>query len=252
MNVVWIASYPKCGNTWMRFLLSHYLYGGLDSTTKLSERIPHYPYWVKNKHQFTRDPNLVKTHFLNTHTSVVAENSVGAIYILRHPKDVLLSIINYLQMGQHTTQTELEIAKEFCENNGIKKWMQIGYGSYSEHVTSWLSSDLPKVVVRYEALKANPVEEFVKVLEFLQLNIDSARVKASVDACSFESLKQMEKQDRDAGRVVLGNEQTQAENKYFFNTGSTGGSLQHISAELDEEFNSRFEDVLETLGYETG
>src|ERR1700691_3950002 len=91
---VWIASYPKSGNTWVRFLVSHLLFGPLDSAATLNRLVPDI-HELGAAVEAPSTPVLMKTHFPYSPALPLAMQTAGAIYVVRDPADVMLSNYYY-------------------------------------------------------------------------------------------------------------------------------------------------------------
>jgi hypothetical protein len=94
-NIVWISSYPKSGNTWVRFLLLNLIYGKQETTKDLNRLIPDI-----HKSDFTSPPpdqptTFIKSHFKMSEDMPLLERTAGFIYVVRNPIDVVLSNLNY-------------------------------------------------------------------------------------------------------------------------------------------------------------
>src|SRR5271166_6638334 len=93
-NIVWIASYPKSGNTWVRFMACNLLFGRQESAEALSLLAPDVhelgPQIIESGHA-----GLVKTHFRHSPDLPLAERTAAAIYVVRAPADVLASNFHY-------------------------------------------------------------------------------------------------------------------------------------------------------------
>src|SRR5271156_62773 len=95
-NIVWIASYPKSGNTWVRFMACNLLYGRQESAAAVSVLAP-------DIHEKARElierahAGFVKTHFACSPDMPMAERTAAAIYVVRRPEDVLVSNFYYAQ-----------------------------------------------------------------------------------------------------------------------------------------------------------
>ncbi len=95
MRVTWLASYPKCGNTWARFLIYQYHHGEATSSVQISQVIP--DFHVEGQAQAAaagRQDIIIKTHAQLTPRT----RGERYIYIIRHPRDVLLSCMHYMRV----------------------------------------------------------------------------------------------------------------------------------------------------------
>ena len=125
--IFWIASYPKSGNTWLRALLSSYFYSqdGIFNQSLL-KKIGQFPekrhfidfdynpkivtdtskYWIKAQEKINQNKkiNFFKTHnilgSINNNNFTNKKNTVGAIYIVRDPRNVLTSMQNHYELSK--------------------------------------------------------------------------------------------------------------------------------------------------------
>jgi len=256
MDVVWLASYPKSGNTWLRFLLYCYLYGTPDDTSQVATKIPDLhrlgPEALTNR----KGNVLCKTHFLPAQGHPHIAETKGFVYLIRNPRDVLLSALNYKRTLGKLDETDEQFALRFIDNMGAPDWRQHGYGSWVEHVSYWMgaAAKLPHLILRYEQMKADPIPALEETLRFLGITPDPERVASAVEASSFSSMKNMEKTERDEGKTTGffmaqyagrgGNE-----GGMFMNQGRSDQRLSVISEEVAERFEARFGSVARLLGY---
>lgn len=253
MRVVWIASYPKSGNTWVRFLLHHYFWGEPANSLELNKRIPdlHRP---AGRIEATGDRLFVKTHFLLSEKLPYLPMSDRAVYIRRHPKDVLLSGLNYARLESPSPPDGAAYARAFIERGGDPSWIGMGFGAWAEHVESWTATDrFPVHVTSYEALKADAAAELRAVLEFVGEPADEARLAEAVRLSDFARLREVERREKARGGESLfrGGRQSLARNAMFMNRGATGQSLAGIDPALDAEFDAAFgADVARLAGRE--
>ena len=252
MKLIWIASYPKSGNTWLRFFLYSYYYGIPMNSRDINKKIPdiHTP----NK----LDENLEKrvfskTHFLNSNQHPHFANTLGSIYIIRHPKDVLLSNLNYFRLTGHTQIDQVEFARSFIKHKGLPIWQQAGMGSWPEHVASWKNnSQMPQFFIKYEELKSDPEKYFFDIINFLDNDVDSKKLDQALLRSSFENMRRIENNEKKKnkfGEVFWGNTQTAKQGIRFLNKGGVNQKLKHIDPALDEEFDKAFENELKMYGY---
>ncbi|MFQ5508304.1 MAG: sulfotransferase domain-containing protein [Leptospirillia bacterium] len=256
MRIVWIASYPKSGNTWVRFLLYNYLYGEVTDSESVHQRIPSVHGEGKDKLTDPGDgPLLSKTHFMLSPKHPYVDKTAGFIYILRNPKDVLLSNLNFYKISSEEDISDEAYARDFINVMGVRHWRKMGMGSWVEHISSWLSAtvSVPHVMLRYEEMKAAPEENLERIIRFLGKPVDAGRIADAVTRSSFDSMRAMETREREHGKAgavfnIKGTAGTDT-GKRFLNEGKSGQSLAHISPEVDALFDKRFGDVQRVLGY---
>jgi len=242
LDLVWLASYPRSGNTWLRFLLAHYLLGEVGNARDVDQCIP-------NLHRVGRipdreeGPRLGKTHLVFSSLHPFLDETAGFIYLIRSPKDVLLSNLNYFRLREQLAVTEREFALEFIRAGGVPLWREAGIGSWEEHVRSWLEeSSLPRLVIAYENLRRSPREALRRTLRFLGFAIEEQRLERAVEGSSLERMRSFEVAERTEGTaaVFAGSRRALEAGRYFVNEGRTGQDLSHLGEDLDMAFAERF------------
>lgn len=253
-SIVWLASYPKSGNTWLRSFLANYLvnaaspvpinevhkFGLGDNITQMYRRVATGPVDLNDVEASVRlrprvlaaivannaDVNLVKTHNINRDIYGVqlipAEVTRSAIYVMRNPLDMVLSY------AKHTGQTIEKAAQDICHpHNGTapyEKNVATFLGSWSDHVKSWTQPlPYPVLVLRYEDMLANPAEAFGKVVEHFGMTVDQERLERAIRHCSFDELR---KQEEKSGFI----EKSEHSDRFF-----SKGQAGHWRTELDPE-----------------
>ncbi|MGB3809000.1 MAG: sulfotransferase domain-containing protein [Parvibaculum sp.] len=224
--IIWLASYPKSGNTWMRSFLHNLLMNpprpvpinelnrfclGESGAAPYAARAGK-PYEDISPEEiarlrplvhmdFTRaspDSVFVKTHnYLGTWFDQPLHNmdvTAGGIYILRNPLDVALSVTHHYSMS-------LDQAIERLATVGVGTDTGDGHvpevhSSWSHHVASWTAAPNPQLLVlRYEDMLEQPQIYFRKTAEFLGLNPPQERLDRAIRFSSFKSLKEQEEQE---------------------------------------------------------
>ncbi|MEX2218538.1 MAG: sulfotransferase domain-containing protein [Phycisphaerales bacterium] len=259
-DIVWIASYPRSGNTWVRFLLDAYFFGAAQHLNELGRLSLELDWWMEKakRHglphrwiahagrtvqgRHARPPGFpdhlfIKTHFTRGEDHPLIERTRAAVYLVRDPRDVLLSGMNFAELSTGATAEPREYALGFAERGGDASWLRSGYGSWQEHLESWtVSPGFPVLTVRYEDLKADPVGQFSRVLGFLGVPIDAARLEQTVARTSFDRLRSLEVASR-ATTEIPGMVRA---DRFFFHKGLTGQSLAHLGPEVEAAFDDRF------------
>ena len=251
--IIWIASYPKSGNTWLRSLISSYFFtddGFFDF--KLLKNIPSYPsppffekypdkfdkpeatakYWINEQERINKNNN--KLIFLKTHNALCkingcsftdTKNSLGAVHIIRDPRNVISSISNHYQI-------DLDEALKFMKtpNNAIfvkKDQRYLGFNalfSWSLNNKSWSECQkFPILTIKYEDLEKETFETFKKVIEFikkvskLKEDFNQKKAEMAIENCNFEKLQKLEKEK---GFYEAISKKNSSEKIKFFNLGN--------------------------------
>ena len=143
LKIVWLSSYPKSGNTFARFLLAHYFHDNVACSADVDRHIPGIHSMLSQGIQLdTRmSANLmIKTHFRMSARHPYLQNTTKFIYIVRNPRDVLLSNSRYSGVTNNQQIDVASFAREFIKFRGVPRWQKMNMGSYPEHVTSWLGT----------------------------------------------------------------------------------------------------------------
>lgn len=212
-QIVWMLSYPRTGSTWLRFMLTHMMTGGFDSSRVVNDTTPTLEYGTTSG-QFRDDHvTFVKTHyayhaFLNEAEDFI-DLSAGAIYICRHPADVLASTYNYLRRQGNDPDSILEkgidaYADAFITNRGAARFVQVGHGTYLGHFTQWRTQPLIRNVlhVRYEDMIDKPHEVLQVIARRWHLSVSDDRIAGAVDACRFEQMRALEDKEANSAASV--------------------------------------------------
>jgi len=148
MQITWIASYPRSGSTWMRFIFTGLCYG-VDQLHLANRYVP------------SRAKDVTDQRFTKTHRGKPFKNK-RVVYLVRHPVDVCASAYNF-SLLKNNGHTPSDMVKEFLKYGGTKKWSRKGFGGWSEHVERWFASNNDMIVVHYEDLCDHPVREMTRI-----------------------------------------------------------------------------------------
>lgn len=257
MTTAWIASYPKSGNTWVRFLLYSAIYGPPERSVDVSRRITdiHRPTDTLPPAQ---GPELIKTHFPLSDEHPRIDESVAAIHVIRNPRDVLLSALHYHKMTKRRILgiSDKRFASRFIAHGGHTEWIK-PFGTWAAHTRSWQRTDrFPVLTVRYEDLKADPCAQLDRIIGFLGLEVDNDARARAVEASTFDRMRDLEVNEKSqnpaadqAGRPFVGTSHATKKGRFFINKGATNQRLDQIAQGLDGRFDHAFADALDAYGY---
>lgn len=271
--IVWLASYPKSGNTWLRSLLSSYFYTKKgDFSFTLLKNIESFPndklfenytdnfenpedtakYWIKEQELINKNNklNFLKTHNalckINNHNFTNVKNTLGAIYIVRDPRNVVTSIANHFDL-------EIEEALKFLkeEKKGIffkkdKRYLAFQpILSWSLHCKSWMDNKFfPTLIIKYEDLQNETFFTFKKTLEFIKkitksnFSLDRDKIKNSIKNCDFYKLQKMEKEKGFVEAVKMKEEDKKIS---FFNLGKDNNWKKILKPSISKDIEKTFE-----------
>ncbi len=221
--IIWLASYPKSGNTWMRAFLHNLL---VNSPEPVDINSLHYftlgEASARHYYQFDRRPLSTmseseimalrpKVHELLTHASpdsvfvkthnflgevegmplISMSHTAGAIYVVRNPLDVAISYAGHF--GMAIDQAIDELGNAGTGSKLSDRHAREYYGTWSLNVSSWTRNAVPTLhVVRYEDMQDQPFETFAAVARFLGLNPPTERLERAIANSSFGALKAQE------------------------------------------------------------
>src|SRR5262245_30238324 len=152
-KIVWLASYPRSGNTWLRFLITNLFYGPVADSTAVMRRIPDIEWGVRAQHLRGEHATIIKTHWKWHPRLPLREDARAAFYLVRNPLDVMVSALNHARLnarGFRADMTEVELQDacrswidEYIAVGGAPSWTKLGFGTWEENVRSWTSRQLP-------------------------------------------------------------------------------------------------------------
>jgi aryl sulfotransferase len=262
---VWIASYPKSGNTWIRFLIANLLLPKVESSAQVMRQIPDIHDGVSGAHLFGKQTTLIKTHWKYWTGIPLREDTIGAIYLIRNPIDVLESNQNYAlqrsgNMRREATQAELEkvaaqLVEEYISDGGHGRFRDFGIGSWEDHVRSWTWDGIhfPRLVIKYEELKSEPAMGLERICRFLQLTRSDEQIRQAVENASETAMRRLE--EREIANRIEGffyqqrNQTGLAAGHRFVGRSRSGESLFKLSDDQRRRARDRFLPLMQLFGY---
>ena len=230
---IFVASYPKSGNTWLRFILAR-LMAPSESTISFRNIDDYVPDLYRCRHFI--DSVQKRPRFIKIHEPHI-EDYGKAVYIYRDGRDAMISFYHYFKQSKKFDGTFTDFLKA-VDNFWCGSWM--------DHVTSALnySENNPGKMffLKYEDLLINPGPRVEQLAEFCQLPYTSSKVEEAIQLTSFSELKKIESQ--------FGPEELDQNNVEFFRAGKQKQWKEVFSSEQRTLFERKAGYLLQQLGYE--
>jgi hypothetical protein len=222
-KIIWLASYPKSGNTWLRIFLHNYILlpESPHSINALADLAPtecslaffqpHHPNAATltpaetqklrpkiHRHLTTLSENHI---FLKTHNANLAYHGIplctpsltaGAITVIRDPRDIAVSYAAYT--GKSLDDTIALMNQKAAANAPTPLQVFELLSTWSAHVSSWTQSKI-FLPIRYEDMLATPHATFAKIVTFLGETPDPTRLQRAIDFSAFPTLSAQEQRD---------------------------------------------------------
>ena len=282
--IFWIASYPKNGNTWLRSLLSAYYFtkNGNFINDKILKNIPQFPekryftnfdydkslptstaqFWIKAQEIINKEKKIkfFKTHniygSLNNTDFSNKYNSIGAVYIIRDPRNVITSMMNHFEMNKDDALNFMLNEKKFTydhfKKNDYSDFQFIS--SWEKNYRSWIKNkDFPIKLIKYEDLIDQTFYIVKDLINFinktcnLDHNFDKSKAQNAIDTTSFEKLKKIENNHGFSESIKSKNRD---KNKIpFFHLGPNNNWQKIFDPKFANKLNTIFKETLEELQY---
>jgi hypothetical protein len=279
--IIWLASYPKSGNTWIRSMIVSLLYteDGFFNF-ELIKNIPQFPdnkyfkeftgdlanfdevmkYWriAQDKINLDNEIKFFKTHHLNCKINEYSftdkSNTLATIYIVRDPRSLVSSISNHFSKTINESKKFL-LTPKFIGGKESKDRQKLNHiptllGTWSEHYKFWTMNNKNLLLIKYEDLINDTelqLEKIVKFLEkFIPIKTNKEKNYNIIKSTSFDQLKNMEKKGLFKEGIVnkLSNEKVD-----FFRLGPKNKWEDNLEKDIQKELENAFEKEMIELGY---
>lgn len=252
-GILWLASYPKSGNTWMRVFLANLILNEpaplpLKRINEVCSSEPN-EVWFKSlsskpvselsdkkiaalrskaqERAVSLNKNIIpmKTHSFcgkdYGHPTISVKATIGVIYIVRDPRDVVISAADHY--GLTIDQAVEMMADKMTRGRGMPgNTVSERMSSWSDHVKSWTAwKHSPLQVLRYEDMLADPLGRLGGVARKLGISQDEDRIRRAVE---FSSFKTLQKQEAESGFI-----EKSVNSQRFFRSGRAGGWRDKLS-----------------------
>ena len=281
--IIWLASYPKSGNTYVRAFLSAYYFsesGEFDfSQISRIDQFPHEKFfkekvnniseaskqWVPIQREINKDKKIrfFKTHsFLGNYQGnqfTSPETTLGAIYIVRDPRNVLSSLKNHYSFDDDEALKMIkDKTRSLMSNNGSHASLTY-ISSWAENYLSWFKNNqFRRLFVKYEDLITNKYETFRDIIVFTNTlmnrveGVNKSKLQKAIETTNFNILKKKEVSETfDKSASSFKNwRKFHSENKnLFFNLGPENNWEKLLKTKISNEIEVCFEKEMKKLGY---
>ena len=281
--IFWIASYPKNGNTWLRSLLSAYYFtkNGNFINDKILKNIPQFPekryftnfdydksipastaqFWIKAQEIINKEKKIkfFKTHniygSLNNTDFSNKYNSIGAVYIVRDPRNVITSLTHHYDLSYEEAYSHMiDENSSLLETSFELDHSNFTYlSSWSNHYQSWKNNKKFKTLfIKYEDIEKNKENVFETIVNFInnlkgrRTDLNQKKFLNSIKSTNFSNLKNKELNEgfeekvssKKTGKIIN-----------FFNLGFNNRWQKLLPSDIKEKFNKKFEKELKELNY---
>ena len=279
--IIWLASYPKSGNTWVRSMIASLLYtdSGLFNFEILS-KIPQFPdnkyfkeftsdlinfdevmkYWIVAQDKINLDNKVkfFKTHHLNCkinkHSFTDKSNTLATIYIVRDPRSLVSSISNHYSKTTNDSKKFL-LSPKIIGGTVSSKRQKINHipallGTWSEHYKFWTMDNENLLLIKYEDLINDTESQLERIIIFLKRFIPIKTNKEKnyniIKTTSFDQLKSMEKKGEFEEGIIS---KTLNKKVDFFRLGPNNKWEDSLEKDIQMELENNFKKEMIELGY---
>ena len=272
--IIWLASYPKSGNTWVRSIVSALLYShDGEFNMNLLSQIPQFPrksqftgicknfndieeikkYWIAAQEKINADKKL---YFYKTHNANIKidnypftnkKNTIGTIYIVRDPRNILNSLTNHFNFSQEEAKNFILTKRALKENTLRNDGVLTLVGTWEEHYESWTSFNDNLLIIKYEDLIKDIEHQILKMSEFIsrftKVEINKNKIKKIIETTSFKNLKKME-------NVGLFKEYKENKRNFsFFHKGPNNRWEESLNLQIKKEIEEKYSILMKKLNY---
>jgi len=272
-NIIWLASYPKSGNTWFRAFLSALRNGGkvdinnIATSGIFSSKTTFETVCDTDADELTRREAQTQNRevyrylsgqhpekiFIKVHDAFICDDdgiplipedaTHCAVYFVRNPLDVAISFANHNNRSvdhaihKYLNNPECTLAKRPVDSQFPQPLL-----SWSGHVESWLRRpQFPVHMVRYEDMLADTFTVFSELVRKMGLTHTDDEIRAAIAASSFDALRRQE--------AEKGFREKNPESPRFFNTGTAGRWKKVLTQEQADSIKEHHGVIMQDVGY---
>ena len=277
--IVWLASYPKSGNTWVRIFISTLLYSSektkVDINKQHLKQFPNRSNFKNLTNNFLDLDELSKNYisaqdiinlekgikFYKTHSAnwknfeknyyfTNYENSLGVIHIVRDPRNVITSILDYYNKENYQEALNFLIDRgKVVGGTKHESGVPTILLSWADHYNSWKVFKKNYLLVKYENLLTDPVNEFLKITDFLgsivKFKFEEKEILELIENCKFEKFSNQE----DNHGFIDNSSTNKSLRRKFFKLGPNNNWEKLLDSQIRVKIEKTFENEMKELQY---
>ncbi len=277
--IVWLASYPKSGNTLLRSILSSYFFSNngefsFENLYKITQfpLLSHllsvgvdinnekevFKNFIKAQELINQEKGNLK--FFKTHSSYAKvydsdftdlKNTLGVIYIVRDPRNVVSSLAHHYDYTINEAIETMINKEQFMAKTNLNS--KVFIGSWSFNYNSWrkLENQSNYLLIKYEDLINKKKTVMLKVLKFLKsiganIDIDMIKLNRAIKSTEFENMKIKEQKETFTEAVI---DSKTGKRKNFFNLGPKNDWRKYLNKKDLNKIETSFQKDMIDLGY---
>jgi len=238
---IFLVSYPKSGNTWTRFLIANLVYPEKNPDfSNINDLLPDVEEMSKRDLERADRPRVLKSH------QYFDPRYPKIIYVVRDPRDVVLS-------EYHFDIKRRAIADDFPLPQFVSRFVRgelnHPYGTWGENVATWVYTrrDDPRfLLVKYEALQAQAMDEMGRIARFMEISPDPERLAFAIKQSSADRMRELEKKQ---GHLWSSTRETR-QDKPFVRSAKAGGWKAELPEVSIAEIETAWGGLMREIGYE--
>ncbi len=275
-GIIWLASYPKSGNTWFRVFLTNLLDDtdqpahinalektpiasargifddetGLEASDLTADEIDRLrPELYTHLAENTKETLFMKIHDAYTYLAdqqplIPREATHCALYFIRNPLDVAVSFAHHSGWTyEKAVEKMADPSFAFCSKpDRLHNQLRQKLLSWSNHVISWVDhAPFPVCVLRYEDMKLQTLETFSQAVKFAGMEHTSEQVQKALTFSSFDVVQKQE--------TEKGFQEKSPSSRAFFRKGKIGSWREELTEEQARQIVRDHQDVMRRFGY---